>query len=219
VNRVAIFTAICGGHDRPKPTRALPGADWHLWTDRPTGATHGWTEHLFRPRYQSPRLSAKWVRLNPELLLPDYDLTVWIDASITVVDPAFASLFEPGFAADGFSLFRHPDRDNIYDECAASEPMGKYAGEPMREQCEHYRAGGLPSGHGLWATGVLIRNNRSERLRAMNLDWMNENVRWSCQDQLSLPWVLWKHRIVPTPIPFSLWTCPLFARDWVGPDR
>jgi hypothetical protein len=218
MSRVAIFTAIYGAHDQPKPVLAMPGVDWHLWTDRPTRA-NGWNEHVFAGRFSHPRMSAKWIKMNPELLLPDYDLTVWIDASIGIVDPAFVALFEPGGAPDGFSLFPHPDRDNIYDECAASEPMPKYAGEPMREQCEHYRSGGLPPDHGLWATGVMIRNNRSERLRAMNLDWMNENLRWSYQDQLSLPWVLWKHGIVPVPIPYNLWTCPLIVRTWAGPDR
>ena len=218
-NNIAIFSAIFGGQDEPKPILEIPGVDWHMWSDTPGAATRGWHEHLFPSQFAHPRMSAKWIRMNPELLLPEYEVTVWIDASITVVDPAFAELFGPGFAADGFSLFRHPERDNIYDECTASTPMPKYAGQPMRDQCEHYRAAGLPADHGLWATGVMIRNNRSDRLRLMNLDWMNENIRWSYQDQLSLPYVLWRHRIVPIAIPWNLWDCPLFVRAWVGPSR
>jgi hypothetical protein len=40
---------------------------------------------------------------------------------------------------------------------------------------------------------------------------MRENERWTYQDQLSLPYLLWKLRMEPGIIPYNLWDNPLFG--------
>ena len=40
--------------------------------------------------------------------------------------------------------------------------------------------------------------------------WLRENRRWSYQDQLSLPYLLWKLDIEPAVIPYPLWGNGLF---------
>ena len=52
-------------------------------------------------------------------------------------------------------------------------------------------------------TGLLVRDNENDLIRTMNEMWMEENLRWTYQDQISLPYVLWKLGITPAQIPFS----------------
>lgn len=233
MNKVAIFTAIYGGHDTLKPTVEIPGVDWHCFHDgslifMDKLVEHTWQGRLIPGRFRHPRMNAKWIRMNPELLLPEYDVTIWIDASIQITRPDFAEwvLAAVERSRYGFALFEHPDRKDIYAEAAESAKYGKYAGEPVMEQVQSYREQGLPNDHGLWATGIMGRR-KSDLLWSINQQWMNENIRWTWQDQLSLPYVLWKHRSrfplpggqMPEPLPGNLWACPYFTRVWQGPDR
>ena len=102
------------------------------------------------------------------------------------------------------ALFRHPERDNIDDEAQVSLTMLKYVGLPLLEQVENYRTRGLPNDAGLWAGGVIVRQHGPNRV-CFEDDWWHENVTWSFQDQLSLPYVLWKHNVHPGVISGSVY--------------
>lgn len=221
--KIAIYTSIIGHHATPSPTISIHGVDWICFNDEDLQSP-GWERRGIRSfrssdRFAHPRMTAKWVKMNPRMLLPEYDVTLWLDGSFTVVRPDILDRLLPCLNGSGFAAFKHPDRNNIYDEAAASFHMAKYAGEPIMEQCAFYRSQGLPMQHGLWAGGALLRDNRSAAVERLNLDWMNENIRWSWQDQLSLPYVAWKNKIAPAAFPYFLWDNPLLAHSWSGPDR
>lgn len=55
-----------------------------------------------------------------------------------------------------------------------------------------YREVGFPEQYGLFETGIMIRNNRSRRLKGMCRIWANELVIGSKRDQLSLNYSIWK---------------------------
>jgi hypothetical protein len=88
--------------------------------------------------------------------------------------------------------------------------MAKYQQMPVLEQVEHYRRLGFTDRR-LYACGILARDNASNRLRRLPRDWMGEDIRWTYQDQLSLPFLLCKHRVRPATIPFNLWPNHLFS--------
>ena len=63
-----------------------------------------------------------------------------IDGSIAIKSPDFARDMAASVGATGIAMFRHPDRDCIYDEAVESIRWAKYAGMPIMEQVGHYRA-------------------------------------------------------------------------------
>jgi hypothetical protein len=42
-------------------------------------------------------------------------------------------------------------------------------------------------------------------MRRLNEAWLAECLRWTYQDQLSLPYLLWRHNVRPALIPYNLW--------------
>jgi hypothetical protein len=79
--RVAVCTAIYGKYDALRTHPAVPGVDFHCFTDDPTLLTRAdWTVHL-APSDLPPRLAAK----RPKVLGPQtppldaYDVTIWVD--------------------------------------------------------------------------------------------------------------------------------------------
>jgi hypothetical protein len=85
--------------------------------------------------------------------------------------------------------------------------MKKYAGLMVEEQAAHYKASGMPDGWGLWATGIMARRNCwwSEDFGER---WLAEQVRWSYQDQVSEPYILWQMGTQPRNLDGSLWHSP-----------
>src|SRR5437879_1575817 len=81
--------------------------------------------------------------------------------------------------------------ERIYAEAEFSKTMPKYFDQPIAEQIESYRAEGYPARMGLIATGLIARSTAAD-LSAIEEMWWDENLRWSYQDQLSLPVVLWR---------------------------
>ena len=213
MQHIAIYTAIFGEYDALLPQPECPGVDYVCFTDAHDLVAHpNWRVEPRPPRYRDPRLSAKWFKMRPDKELRPYRYTVWIDGCLRITTDSFAERVMAALNASGIALFRHPDRDNIVDEVAASMPMPQYDGLPLAEQVQHYRHQGYPLDHGLYAAGVLVRDNAARRIRRLNRRWMRENLRWTYQDQLSLPYLLWKLRIEPGIIPYNLWDNPLFER-------
>jgi O-antigen biosynthesis protein len=211
MRRIAIYTAIFGGYDAPLPQPPCPDVDYICFTDVPQpDAPDNWRIEIRRPRHKHPRLAAKWFKMRPDRELRSYRHTIWIDGGLRIATDTFAERAMAALDGSPVALFRHPDRDNIMDEAEISAMMPKYDGLPVLRQVEHYRKAGYPATNGLYAGGVLVRDGSDRRIRRLNRLWMRENLKWTYQDQLSLPYLFWKLDIEPGVIPYDLWDNPLF---------
>jgi hypothetical protein len=217
-----VYTALFGNYDTLPGQPRVPGIPFVCFTDDPALRAPGWEIRLRRPRYPHPRLAAKWYKLLAHRALPGARHAIWIDACVALTGPGAVARLLGALGPSGLALCRHPDRDNIYDEAAASVTLRKYDGLPILEQVEAYRRAGLPDTHGLWAGGVIVRDLARPSIRRLGRWWMRENLRWTYQDQLSLPYVLWRLGIAPDPLPLHMWDNDVFARDITArrdPDR
>lgn len=218
--RAVVYTAIFGGHDTLKqPAPQDESCDFLCFTDNKmpsrVGAWH--VIHVKRDRKVHPRLQAKRFKLLSHRIFPHgrlamwyapfsvrqrADLSIWIDASIRIKCSTFVKDMRSKLGDGDWGMFEHPDRDCIYEESLASCTMPKYQTLPILPQVEAYRAVVPPHG-GLYACGIIVRREPStERVKRACELWWEENVKWTYQDQLSLPFVL---RCVGAcdPVPFS----------------
>ena len=214
--KTVIYTAIYGGYDDLKqpPVQDVP-CDYICFTDNKRLKHNSglWRVVIAKRPPAHPRMQAKYFKLMSHLVFPNgkfgfkkYDFTIWIDASIEIKSSAFAREICSYVGTSKWSLLPHPDRDCIYDELDVSVKMPKYDGQPLTEQVAFYKAEGHPSHSGLWACGVIVRSAQlPEKLKALNEAWWEENLHWSYQDQLSLPYLLLKNHIKVDVIQRNLW--------------
>jgi hypothetical protein len=88
-------------------------------------------------------------------------------------------------------MFPHPDRDCVFEEAMVSAGMLKYRGLRLEQQVDGYRGRGIQPHAGLHACGVIARKEPlPAKLRHATEVWWAENLEWTYQDQLSLPFVL-----------------------------
>ncbi len=217
---VVFYTALYGKHTDLKEFDTA-GYPFVCFTDDPELRSNTWTVRG-RPQktLPDPRLAAKAVKLFPPPELPKHEISIWIDASIRVTNPQkMAEACVKALEGHDVAFFEHPERDNIYDEVTASIAMPKYVPEALREQERAYQEEGLPVGHGLYAGGVIARHRERLALGRFEDEWWHEIITRSVQDQISLPYVLWKHDVKPGIIPGSVYGTDFHTHHWTGPDR
>lgn len=197
--RIALITACFGAYD---PVRPLP--EWHGFddavcvTDDASVVGDGWRIHVDNTQ-EPPRLAAKRPKMLP-WLFTDCDAAVWLDASFEITGRDIRKWAEAHIQKQDFTVWRHPEgRIDFIDEAKVCWDWPKYAPFDIRGQVAHYVEMSMPRAWGLFACGTIgwKFTPAAKRLGAL---WHAENVKWSIQDQVSLPYVLWS-----TGIPFGLW--------------
>ena len=221
--RVCLYTALYGDYDvlRPvmpqawdDPSTSSGHADCIAFTDRSSNA-EGW-QVIVTPRPEPhPRMQAKYFKLNPHECLRDYDLSVWVDASLRVHSPHpvrdLARYVNPSTGSGApVAFFPHRWRTTLADELAAHLPLRKYAGLPIREQVASYFADGYAEQTPLLECTCIVRRHNDRAVVALDEAWWGECRRWTYADQLSLPYVLWKLGTPYTRLPFNLDEQPWF---------
>jgi hypothetical protein len=174
-----------------------------------------------RRRFAQPRMDTKWYKMSSGHLFPGHELTIYLDSSIRFhktegfLDACREAVGEGEYR---LAFFMHPEgQRTIAEEAEFSMSFGKYEGEPCIEQVKHYESAGFPGGP-LLAGGCIIRL-AGEGTELFEKAWFDECVHWSVQDQISLPYVLWLHRLKYGILPGNIYSNDFFSRDWSGPNR
>jgi hypothetical protein len=184
---IALVTSIYGNYDHLTDPPEQEGViDYVAVVDEVKAGPSLWRQ-IVEPRpHMHPRLAAKVAKCCP-LLYTDADYTVWVDGSARLKHKGVAKWAVDQLGLAHAAQFPHPDRIDIDPEAVVSMGMGKYNGQSCMDQAAYYKKQGLPQNFGLWATGFIAR----PRWAGMDRRWLAEQIRWSYQDQISLPYVYW----------------------------
>lgn len=145
--------------------------------------------------FQRPVMEAKRYKVLPHLFFPHDDVTIWIDGNITLTETP-ATIVDELLGDADIAAFKHPYRETVWQEfdILKQDPRFDipYLQRQRTEQWRAYWEEGLPSDAPLFECNVLIRRN-SDRVRRLSEAWWAQICRWQWRDQVSFPYVLWKH--------------------------
>lgn len=186
--RVAVYTVIADGYDSLKvPHRLNPDWDYVLFVDQPAVDTGVWQVRPISYWDCDAARTTRYVKLHPHLLLPDYDVAVYIDASVVVLDE-FAD-WVTAFLASGKPVAArpHPRRQDVYQEAEACRGRDEEA--TILSQVARYRAEGF-SHDDLSENNVLMFDLRNPETALFLSRWWRELACHSARDQLSMNYAL-----------------------------
>jgi len=212
--RVALISSVYGAYDPVRPVDPDWGFDDAvLVTDSKSLDSAGWRVH-YAPSSDAPRLASKAGKMLP-WQFTDCDAALWIDGSIEITDGAgLRKAVEPLLAERDLWVWQHPEgRTDIRQEGPVCWDWPKYRDYPIREQIASYDAQGFPHGWGLFACGVMAWRFTPEAMRLGSL-WEEQNRVWSIQDQISLPFLLWREGFRFGTFPAHQYQNPWFRIRW-----
>lgn len=185
--RIAIYTAIVGGYESLKIPEFLdPQIDFILFTDQEVYDT-GVFEVRPLPYFdKDPVRSSRYVKTHPHTLLPEYEIAVWIDASI-LIRSDFSSTIQ-GFINSNRAIgaIPHPQRQDIYQEASACIERSKDDKSTILNQVDKYRQFGY-KGDQLIESGLMLFNLKKKETSKLLTLWWSDIDTYSRRDQLSLP--------------------------------
>lgn len=198
--RKVVYTCITGGYDVIKePTSVQDDFDYVCFTDDSSLISETWD---IRPMPKeshglSKVKSQRYVKLNPHKVLPEYDLSVWVDGNILIKGDINKLLSK--YVSEECSVYvpKHPHRDCIYKEAEAVLKCGKDTKESVSAQVAMFREDGFPEGYGLPQTNIIIRKHNDEGCIRLMDKWFSILKNGSHRDQLSFNYALWKNDDVP----------------------
>lgn len=135
-------------------------------------------------RFKDDRMNAKIAKIMPHLFM-DCEYSVWVDGNIypLMEESEYIKLL----GDKDIAVFRHPERQNVYDEADFCKLKGKDIGDRIDPQIARYKKEGF-DGSGLVACGFIVRRHTKE-IKRLCEQWWAEICTCSVRDQISFPYV------------------------------
>lgn len=191
--RLAVYTVLMGEYDAlHAPAYVDPYCDYYCVTN-----LRGLTSPFWKIIYlenedglDNIRFQRK-LKLSPQLLFPEYSHSLYVDVSI-LIHKSVWDWIERFSTGRTLLVYRHPERDCIYDEGDICIELGKDSSDLIRAQMERYRQCGYPEHNGLVWSAILYRKHHDPALISVQQTWLEEMKRGSRRDQLSFNYACWK---------------------------
>lgn len=198
--RIVAYTSVLGAYDVVYAPARCPLVDeFRLYTDGSVNR-RGWKNFHAIKKFDSAILTNRYYKFFPYEFLENADCSIYFDGNIGIIGDIspLVSQFMESDASIG--LFMHRDRSSVEQEAEACISLGRFDRtdlEKYSKQLEHMRLSDAPRELGLYDNGVILRKHGDLRLRDAMDDWWGQLLTYTKRDQLSLPYVLWKHGIEP----------------------
>ena len=165
-----------------------------------------------------PRLKGKIPKML-EWMNVDADYYIWLDAPFEIVSEHFIQNTLNSLGDSDICMCKHNARNTIKDEFNFVDSLMKngneylnsrYSGEAMKEQVDVYLNDSTFVDTNLFEMGFFVYSKKLIENRDYNLmtDWFFHNCYYSVQDQLSIPYLLHKHKINYSTFEFDVFHNP-----------
>jgi hypothetical protein len=141
----------------------------------------------------------RWHKLHPNLLFPEYEISLYIDANLDLLTcDVFNDVKNQINQKQIIAIAPHFRNNNIYDEFNACLQYGKDSADIIKKQENLFRKLGFSGDYmngRFFETNIMYRQHHNNIIVRIMNDWWWFIKHYSCRDQLSLTYVLWKHNI------------------------
>ena len=205
---IAVYTAIFGDYDTLKAPLFIDTlVDYIVFTDAPHLVTpFPWQVRTVTAPHSNPGKASRFYFDQSCRALPEYKYTVMHGANALL--NCEASYLLSFLRGNDIAAFRHPHRNNVYDEQKVIIQMGKDRAENTTAQMQRYRSEGFP-GTTLTACTLLVRRN-TPALRQFEDLWWEEVRNGSYRDQLSFDYCRWRLDMGVSYLPGTLFSTDYF---------
>jgi len=191
--RKVIYTAMFGQFDNLyDPIVELPGWDMKFFTDDKI-KSNKWNIINVLPKKEFDSIEmSRYYKMFPHLCLQDYDISLWIDASILIRKPIDEFV---KFITDDIKMgiYQHTcswkaEFDVMYHWCDDTNRLNA--------QISDYKNDGFDINAKIMSGNVILRQHNDDNvIRSMQLWWDQFNKYYIKRDQVSLAYSIWKSKL------------------------
>jgi len=173
--RAVVYTCIVGGYDELRQPEVVDDKfDYICFTDDLSEKRRGvWEIRPIPFESRDKTILSRYVKLQPHKVLRDYDVSVWIDANITITGHAFYEAVENKVSSDCLiAQVPHLGRDCVYDEIVGCYRDFRISFKDAISQRKLLESKEFPRHFGLMENNIIFRrHNAPEVIRISDLWW------------------------------------------------
>jgi len=201
--RKVVYTCIVGGYDELRQPEVVDGRyDYICFTDDISEKKMGvWEIRPIPYRNDNATRLSRYVKILPHNALEEYDVSVWVDANITITGQGFYEAVEK-MAASGSLVAQvpHIERDCVYDEIAQCYKDLRIGFKDALGRIRRLKSEGYPRHFGLMENNVIFRRHNDPKVIGISEKWWEEYMAGSTRDQFCLMPVYWREGYNPEPL-------------------
>jgi len=185
-NRIVVYTAVTGGYDKLKAVCCLEdNIDYICITDSSFSGTipSPWLHVVIPESKLSNKDLARYCKIMSHKLLPQYDISIWIDGNISIKG-SMLNLIKDEFKEELVASYEHWGRKSVYDEMQECLKIGHDFYWTLRKQANFYKSKNFFSDV-LFENNVIIRRNTDSKVIKMNEEWLSQYQTFGKRDQYS----------------------------------
>lgn len=171
--KVAVYSALTGDYDTLwEPivySHQDTQVDFILFTDNPELHSNKW-EIRYLQDTCNPALLSRKIRMFPHRLLPEYDVCIYVDASMFVYGD-IAQLSSLVSNETPFAITRHPSRASVHEEIIAFANRMQIDLSVAERQYNIYIAEGFQDNIPLTENGLFVVKNNIPQLNELLEAW------------------------------------------------
>lgn len=193
MKKLVIYTAVTGSYDNLNAVNEPENiCDYICFTDYKFSGNipKPWRHIRLPPSSLKNKDLARFCKLNPHLLLPQYSSSVWIDGNITIKNK-ISNFVLNVLNEHNIASYQHWGRDSTEQEFYECSRYGFDFAWKLKKQIERYEADGYVSVD-FFENNVIFRNHMLENIIKMHNIWWSEYWRGGKRDQYSFTYSAFK---------------------------
>lgn len=173
------------------------GIDFYCFTDNSELTSDTWNIVYTPPIFpKDASRSARVVKICPHRFLKEYDLSLYIDNSVQLLEKPeiiFDDLISP---SDDIVMMQHSFRETVLAEFFAVDQLKYDTSDVIDEQLKVYSeiSPQIFNQKPYWGGFIIRRHNVTQIINAMD-DWISQVLRYSRRDQLSINYIIDKYKL------------------------
>jgi hypothetical protein len=185
-DKIAVYTSVIGDRDSVRDDQVWGDCPWYAFVDQRCKGGE-WNDMPAYDRFASPRRNSRAPKLLAHQFL-DCDYSIWLDANVALKVPP-EQIVSEFLAGHDIAVFKHPERDCLYEEAKTCAVHRLDDPEAIIEQAKKYEDAGFGKKRGLGECNVIVRRH-TPRVARFNESWWAEWCRGCVRDQISFPFAL-----------------------------
>lgn len=188
MKRLAVYTALTGGYDTLRqPERVREDVDYFCFSnDIHEERIGAWRIRSIPFEDRDPVRVSRFPKLNPHLVLPEYEASIYVDANVLVTDELDEAMNHAVASGTTCAMVPHPDRKGTFEE--GLFVLRHSMGEPFKvyRQMRNLIRSGFRDDAGLFVCSVIFRRHLDPKVIAFSEAWWRGFQAGAKRDQLSV---------------------------------
>ena len=195
--KVAVYTSVYGNYDIiNEPLYISDKCDYFAITDQEIASDSVWKKldcsHINGFNEMDNYHKAKFCKLFPHKIFPDYEYSIWIDGNAQIVADMYP-LVDRLIDNHVMAAFQNPLHNCIYTERNFLIFIDSVNMEEIDKQINDYKNAGFPKHFGMREFSIIVRKHNDSKLQNLMDQWWEQVNKYTMRDQISFPYILWKN--------------------------